>query len=925
MTGLPANDDRPSGPVSLPRAPALAPGLRQAAWMDGEGEIALLDHATAAERLREQPPIVCHARSIARRLGQDAIPAYDVLELFAFVRPARVVTPTPRGLAAALGLPRPDDLEAAAVTVQRAAAALLQELAARNDRDAAPIAWRMARGGWRWGPHVLAALGVDNDGDGPPRQGVGMKAWDRLGEWSEHAPEPPPGNQPVEPDEARTRLAELLGPNAEARPQQADYASAVTQAFQPRDTPDAPNLVLAEAGTGVGKTLGYIAPASVWSDKNAGPVWMATYTRNLQTQLDGELDRLYPEPREKRRKVVVRKGRENYLCLLNLEEAVNTLNVSSRDAVAVGLMARWTAATRDGDLVGGDFPGWLPDLVGRARTLGLADRRGECIFSACPHYKKCFIEGAVRRARRADLVVANHALVMIQAAMGQGDDGRLPQRYVFDEGHHVFDAADSAFSAHLSGREARELRRWLLGAERGGGRSGGRVRGLERRLDGLMGEDEATANALQDTLKAAALLPAEGWHQRIQRSAGEGACERFLQAVREQVYARVNRPNDPYSLEAELRPPTDALVHAAGELDGKLENLLTPMQRLLKALRQRLDDESDQLDSDTRRRIEATCRSLDQRGVTQVQAWRQMLSAIREGETPEAFVDWLMVERTGGQDIDVGFHRHWVDPTIPFAENVARPAQGMVVTSATLRDGSADPEANWRAAEMRTGADHLIGDAYRVEVPSPFDYAANTRVYVVRDVRKDDMDQVAAAYRELFLAAHGGALGLFTAITRLRAVHQRIGGPLEDAGLPLFAQHVDGLNVATLVDIFRAEEDACLLGTDAVRDGVDVPGRSLRCIVFDRVPWPRPDIRHKARREHFGGRKYDDMITRLRLKQAYGRLVRRADDHGVFVLLDPMFPSRLEGAFPEGVEVTRCGLADAVAGVRGFLGGPTGR
>jgi ATP-dependent DNA helicase DinG len=98
-----------------------------------------------------------------------------------------------------------------------------------------------------------------------------------------------------------------------------------------------------------------------------------------------------------------------------------------------------------------------------------------------------------------------------------------------------------------------------------------------------------------------------------------------------------------------------------------------------------------------------------------------------------------------------------------------------------------------------------------------------------------------------------------------------------------------------------------------------VPGRSLRLIVFDRVPWPRPDILHRARREAFGGKRYDDMITRLRLKQAFGRLVRRADDTGVFVLLDPMMPSRLAGAFPEGVEMQRVGLAEAVRTTREFL------
>jgi dTDP-D-glucose 4,6-dehydratase len=69
-------------------------------------------------------------------------------------------------------------------------------------------------------------------------------------------------------------------------------------------------------------------------------------------------------------------------------------------------------------------------------------------------------------------------------------------------------------------------------------------------------------------------------------------------------------------------------------------------------------------------------------------------------------------------------------------------------------------------------------------------------------------------------------------------------------------------------------------------DGVDVPGRSLRLLVFDRVPWPRPDLLHKARRSRFGGKGYDDAIARARLSQAFGRLIRRADDRGVFVMLD---------------------------------------
>jgi ATP-dependent DNA helicase DinG len=127
---------------------------------------------------------------------------------------------------------------------------------------------------------------------------------------------------------------------------------------------------------------------------------------------------------------------------------------------------------------------------------------------------------------------------------------------------------------------------------------------------------------------------------------------------------------------------------------------------------------------------------------------------------------------------------------------------------------------------------------------------------------------------------------------------------------------------ATLVDVFRTEESSCLLGTDAMRDGVDVPGRALRLVVLERVPWPRPDILHRERRTHLSGadpRGYDDRIARFRLRQAFGRLVRTATDRGAFVLLDRQTPTRLLSAFPPGVEVCRLSLTETVAAVRAFL------
>jgi ATP-dependent DNA helicase DinG len=86
------------------------------------------------------------------------------------------------------------------------------------------------------------------------------------------------------------------------------------------------------------------------------------------------------------------------------------------------------------------------------------------------------------------------------------------------------------------------------------------------------------------------------------------------------------------------------------------------------------------------------------------------------------------------------------------------------------------------------------------------------------------------------------------------------------------------------------------------------------------VPWPRPDILHKARRARFGGKVYDDNVARARISQAFGRLIRRADDKGVFVMLDAAAPTRLFSGLPEGVRVDRLGLVEVIEAVTEFLG-----
>ena len=891
--------------VQLPH-PALH-ASHSGIWVARAGDTRAISRGEAIRLAADTPVVLLNAPLVAQRLGYAELSGLDLLELFAFLHPARFAVPTPAGLSAATALAAPQsDADTPRFLLQAA-----ERLLATPERDwperegAWSAAQALFRLRWPWAPLLVDRV----------RKPAAHEPWlfGRLPEWEETAPRPAPRTITMAPDAVRDRLDALTGADAESRPGQRAYADAAGAAFAPRATRDAPNLVLAEAGTGIGKTLGYLAPASLWAERAGGAVWISTYTKALQRQLSHETRRLHPDEAERRAKVVTRKGRENYLCLLNLEDALQG-GFAGRAAVLAQLVARWAAYSADGDMVGGDLPGWLPTLFRRNGSTALTDRRGECVYAGCPHYRKCFIERAARASAEADIVIANHALVMVNAARGRELSTR-PSRYVFDEGHHLFDAADTMFSTALTGQEAIELRRWIVGPE---GASRGRRRGLAARLSDVASYDEAGGIAIADAVQAAGALAADGWLGRLGEGQPLGPFEMLLAAVRGLTFARAERESDAgYGLETELAAPTPELIEAAAAAAEALEALHRPLVVLGRRLEAVLAEAPDWMDAPARARIEGAIASLGWR-VETVASWLALLARVGGPAAPQ-FVDWLIVNRIEGREIDVGLLRHWLDPTKPFAEIVLRPAHGALVTSATLTAGG-----DWETAEARVGAPHLLRAPDRFAAVSPFDYAACSEVLIVTDVKRGDLPALGHAYATLIEAAGGGTLGLFTAIRRLRGVHARIADRLARAGLPLHAQHVDPIDTGTLVDIFRDDPHASLLGTDALRDGVDVPGHSLRLVVMEGVPWPKPTVLHAARRlaaqtEAGGATGYDDRIVRARLAQAFGRLVRRADDGGTFVLLSAATPSRLLDAFPPGVPVTRVTLAEAAARVRSRL------
>lgn len=860
----------------------------------------------------DTPLLILNAPLLATRLGYPDLSGLDLLELYAFIHPARFMVPTPRGLARALGLTEPENDGDVPRLLQDAAGALLGTCESEDwpEREGAWTTLQtLVRMRWPWATLLTPRIARPNTAE--------RWLFTRLPEWEESPEVPQPRQVTLDEPQVLQRLADLTGSTAEQRAGQRAFSADAAYAFGPRENSGQPLVLLAQAGTGIGKTLGYLAPASLWSNLSGGTVWVSTFTKALQRQLRQESRRAWPERRaDGSRPVVVRKGRENYLCLLNLEDALQG-GFAGRAAILAQLVARWAAYTRDGDMIGGDLPGWLGTLFRQRGITALTDRRGECVYAGCPHYRKCFIERATRASLGADLVIGNHALVMVNAARGR-DAATRPTRIVFDEGHHVFDAADSTFAAALTGAETIELRRWVIGPEKA---SRGRRRGLAARLADVASYDDAGAKAIAAARAAAEALPGDGWLQRLVEGAPSGPLEELLAAVRATVYARDESGGQEagYGLETEAAGLDGSFVEASQAAREALAELRQPLIRLGVRLEALLEDGPDWLDGAGRARIEGARHSLSWR-IDLLGAWEALLDRLGGPADPE-FVDWLALDRSEAREYDVGIHRRWLDPMKPFAKVVLEPAHGVVMTSATLRDGG-----DWDGAVAKSGTPHIGVTPRLSSHQSPFDYAAQAEVLIVTDVPRGDVAALAGAYARLIEASGGGVLGLFTAIRRLRAVHGRIADRLARAGLPLYAQHVDPIDTGTLVDIFRDDPAASLIGTDALRDGVDVPGHSLRLVVMEQVPWPRPTILHRARRlaangSKGGGNAYDDSIIRARLAQAFGRLIRSQGDRGHFVVLSSAFPSRLLGAFPDGTPIRRVSLEEALQRIAAHASG----
>ncbi|MBR1920549.1 MAG: hypothetical protein IJ829_00940, partial [Kiritimatiellae bacterium] len=269
---------------------------------------------------------------------------------------------------------------------------------------------------------------------------------------------------PVDPEAAAMHLRRggTLGrmDGYEERPGQLDMLSAVVRAFNAREH------LMVGAGTGVGKSLAYLIPSILWAATNDTPVVISTATRNLQSQLIGaDIPRALQVLGEgaARFKVALLKGRGNYLCLRAVGDffAAGFWTMTREEQDEMPRFIRWLETTADGDL---DLYEGLP------RAL-LTCPGEECGGRHCPWYSRCFVYRARRKAAEADLVVANHALVLAEAAGGSASILPAYGRLVLDEAHNLEQIATDALGYEFSKGELTRLMNRLV--RRGKGRRGG--------------------------------------------------------------------------------------------------------------------------------------------------------------------------------------------------------------------------------------------------------------------------------------------------------------------------------------------------------------------------------------------------------------------------------------------------------------------
>lgn len=640
-------------------------------------------------------------------------------------------------------------------------------------------------------------------------------------------------------------VKQLLGPDGpiarrlqdfEVREQQLQFSLAVANALHHG------KHLIAEAGTGTGKSFAYLLPAALHADQHqgAGPVVISTRTIALQEQLEHKdlpfLHAVLPFEWSS----VTAIGRNNYLCLRRMHQAEREQNLFEDPERHAHLrrIVDWSMSTQEGTRQDLDFPP-RPEVWEAVQA-----EHGNCLQRACKHYNQCHWQRARRRMQTAQVLVVNHALYFADLALRIAGASYLPAHRVviFDEAHHLERTATES----LGMRIGRSTVGWHL--------SRIHKRRSEKSLLVKYGSP------------AARLL----WEEAHQLN------EAFFDSLQDRLRSGATEASGNAGRSGESLALHDT------DVDEGLSPILRALSSELATAAMRTEQVDAQMELQARANgLDSLCAML-----------RALCIPNPAAETP--LVRWLEPSRNGtllcGAPLDV---------SATLRKHLFQGGATAVLTSATLATGQ-DDQFTWLREQLG------LDQANTLRVGSPFDYDRAVDFVIEEAMPDPSREahsfrrEVAQRTLQHVIDNGGRALILCTSWDFVRTLARTLRGPLNREGIELLVQGESPLS--RLLERKRDEETSVLIGTDSLWEGIDVRGDALTLLVVTKLPFANPghpltqarmNMLKERGKDPFGDHSLPEAI--LKFRQGFGRLIRGGTDRGKVVLMDPRVRTKAYG------------------------------